>query len=387
MLGYSFDSGSFFSAELLVSLFFLLALTVWAIFHLITSPTAFNFSPIHLRNRLKAPKPSNIHLPQKIYFEQTADNNYGVGTFALDIITIGGHGRLKEARFNYEKHYIVYAKHFNNTIDLQACINNSLNEVGAMTYNILLELEKSRKLLSQPAQGSMKNTIAPQFNKISSKTYQLRDIADEKSHTGTALIQGTTVGGLAAVGSWTLVSMFGSASTGTAIASLSGIAAHNSILAWFGGGALAAGGGGMAAGTVTLGAIVALPIVLFSSYKTHSSANDLNIKTDKIKGAIPELIRSGNDLVEANRVIHQQLDILKIQHKKISEVNKHVYNLIYPNGLVSKAKRNINKLFKEDFYTKQEAEGIDRLLSAIYDVNDLFDNNARGSSPLIASKK
>ena len=165
------------------------------------------------------------------------------------------------------------------------------------------------------------------------------------------------------------------------------IAAHNSILAWFGGGALAAGGGGMAAGTVTLGAIVALPIVLFSSYKTHSSANDLNIKTDKIKGAIPELIRSGNDLVEANRVIHQQLDILKIQHKKISEVNKHVYNLIYPNGLVSKAKRNINKLFKEDFYTKQEAEGIDRLLSAIYDVNDLFDNNARGSSPLIASKK
>ncbi|MCC8164537.1 MAG: hypothetical protein LIO86_15565 [Lachnospiraceae bacterium] len=45
----------------------------------------------------------------------------------------------------------------------------------------------------------------------------------------------------------------GTASTGTAIASLSGAAATNATLAALGGGALAAGGGGMALGTAVLG--------------------------------------------------------------------------------------------------------------------------------------
>ena len=48
------------------------------------------------------------------------------------------------------------------------------------------------------------------------------------------------------------VGTFAAASTGTAISSLSGAAASNAILAWLGGGSLAAGGGGMAAGAVVL---------------------------------------------------------------------------------------------------------------------------------------
>ena len=366
-------SNSLFSLDTLIFLIFSVAIFFWF----------RNYS----KNRVKPPKPSIVNLPQKIYFQQKANNKYGVGTFALDIVTIGGHGRLKEARFNYEKNYMVYAEHFNYTVDIQARINDSLNAVGAMTYKILLELEKSRKLLSQPAQGSMSCAIAPQFNNVSSQIYQLRNIADNKSHTGIALIQGTTAGGLAAVGSWTLVSMFGSASTGTAIASLSGVAAHNSILAWFGGGAIAAGGGGMAAGTLTLGAIAVVPILLFSSYKTHSSANDLNIKIDKLKSQIPNLIHSSNELVEANTLINQQLSVLNMQYEKISEVNKQVYNLIYPNGIFSRAKRNINNLLKQDFYTKQEVEGIDKLLCAVYDVNDLFDAQSRPSVPLLTSNR
>ena len=48
------------------------------------------------------------------------------------------------------------------------------------------------------------------------------------------------------------VSAFATASTGSAIAGLSGAAATNATLAWLGGGAIAAGGGGMAAGAVVL---------------------------------------------------------------------------------------------------------------------------------------
>lgn len=45
---------------------------------------------------------------------------------------------------------------------------------------------------------------------------------------------------------------FGTASTGTAISSLSGAAATNAALAWLGGGALSAGGAGMAGGSALL---------------------------------------------------------------------------------------------------------------------------------------
>lgn len=63
-----------------------------------------------------------------------------------------------------------------------------------------------------------------------------------------------TAGGFAAAGATTAAVMaLGTASTGTAIASLSGVAATNATLAAIGGGSLAAGGLGIAGGTAILG--------------------------------------------------------------------------------------------------------------------------------------
>ena len=63
-----------------------------------------------------------------------------------------------------------------------------------------------------------------------------------------------TAGGFAAAGATTsAVIALGTASTGTAISSLSGVAATNATLAALGGGSIAAGGGGMALGTAVLG--------------------------------------------------------------------------------------------------------------------------------------
>ena len=332
-----------------------------------------------LSNPIKPPKVSTFNLPPKIYFEQTADNNYGVGSFMLDVVTIGGHGRLKESRFNYEKSYTRYANHFNTSVDLQDAINHKLNAVGAITYSILKELDASRKLLNKPAKSGSGHNIAVTVNALSHRVNHLRQIADAKGNTGHALIQGSTVGGLAAVGSWTLVSMFGSASTGTAIASLSGVAAQNSILAWFGGGALAAGGGGMAAGALTLGAIVAAPIVIFSSYKTHSSASDLNVKTSHIEEQSSRLRVSNHELAQADKVIVQQLQVLKVQHDKLVRANKQIREIIYPNGLSSKAKRSLNRLMNQDFYTKEEFEGLERLLRAINEIYETFDSQSTPS--------
>ena len=71
---------------------------------------------------------------------------------------------------------------------------------------------------------------------------------------GTAGIAG---GALAGTVTTSLVTAFGTCSTGAAISSLSGAAATNATLAWLGGGAASAGGGGVATGMVVLGGIVA----------------------------------------------------------------------------------------------------------------------------------
>lgn len=63
---------------------------------------------------------------------------------------------------------------------------------------------------------------------------------------------GTAASALASSATFTLVATFGTASTGTAIGSLSGATATNATLAWLGGGSIAAGGGGVATGAAIL---------------------------------------------------------------------------------------------------------------------------------------
>ena len=73
---------------------------------------------------------------------------------------------------------------------------------------------------------------------------------------------GTTSGALVAFGAYGAAQALACASTGTAIASLSGAAATNATLAFFGGGSIAAGGLGMAGGTAVLGGLVAGPALM-----------------------------------------------------------------------------------------------------------------------------
>ncbi|WP_406431267.1 helix-turn-helix domain-containing protein [Streptomyces sp. NBC_01589] len=70
---------------------------------------------------------------------------------------------------------------------------------------------------------------------------------------------GAAVGGAAAYGAFTAAALFGTASTGTAISTLAGVAATNATLALLGGGTLAAGGAGMAGGVLLLTGMVAAP--------------------------------------------------------------------------------------------------------------------------------
>jgi hypothetical protein len=93
----------------------------------------------------------------------------------------------------------------------------------------------------------------------------------------TSLLGGTAGGALGgaltAFGAYSAVTVFATASTGTAIASLSGVAATNATLAFLGGGTLAAGGLGVAGGTLVLGGLVAGPALAIMGFIVGAKAN------------------------------------------------------------------------------------------------------------------
>lgn len=91
-----------------------------------------------------------------------------------------------------------------------------------------------------------------------------------------------TAGGFAASGATTAAVMaLGTASTGTAISSLSGVAATNATLAALGGGSIAAGGGGIALGTTLLGAASLGVGILIGGVIFSISGSSVSGKADK----------------------------------------------------------------------------------------------------------
>jgi hypothetical protein len=84
-------------------------------------------------------------------------------------------------------------------------------------------------------------------------------------------------GGLAGLAAYGGAQVLATASTGTAISALSGAAATNATLAWFGGGSLATGGLGMAGGTAVLGGIVAGPVLAIGGMVLASKAEEAKI--------------------------------------------------------------------------------------------------------------
>ena len=83
---------------------------------------------------------------------------------------------------------------------------------------------------------------------------------------------GTAGGALVAFGAYGAAQALACASTGTAISALSGAAATNATLAFFGGGSLAAGGLGMAGGTAVLGGLVAGPALMVIGFVAGAAA-------------------------------------------------------------------------------------------------------------------
>jgi hypothetical protein len=137
-----------------------------------------------------------------------------------------------------------------------------------------------------------------------------------------------------------VVSSLGAASTGTAISSLSGAAAWNATLAWFGGGSIAAGGGGMALGTVVLGGITILPAVLIGGFFAKSEGEKAITKAREHEGKVNKAITDINRAKDVAKTVKQRITELRVVFESIN----------------TRAVQSLNELESQPFDSKRDAE-------------------------------
>ena len=152
--------------------------------------------------------------------------------------------------------------------ELRLDMNETLEEFGKFRLEALSvtvgNFLRCLEIMNQRAKGKEYEFLS----EIDIKVEEIKEMETVDMKTSEALRTLAVGGGFAAVGVLgtpavvtSAVTAMCAAGTGTAISSLSGAAASNAVLAWLGGGSLAAGGGGVAAGTVLLGAITATATV------------------------------------------------------------------------------------------------------------------------------
>jgi hypothetical protein len=170
-----------------------------------------------------------------------------------------------------------------------------------------------------------------------------------------------TAGGFAAAGATTSAVMaLGTASTGTAIASLSGAAATNATLAALGGGAIAAGGGGIALGTTILGASTLGIGLLIGGVIFSISGKALSNKADK----------AYNEMLEAEKTINGIVTFLN-EVKNVAQ--KYISTLTRVNANYDIWLRNleltVNRTRNWDEFSSAEkvnAENVVHIVNVLY---------------------
>jgi hypothetical protein len=167
------------------------------------------------------------------------------------------------------------------------------------------------------------NPQSSEFKELKKASFEAKEIAVN----GLSAIGG---GALLAFGTYNIVmgglgGLLVTATTGTALSSLTGVAATNATLAWLGGGALSAGGFGMVGGMAVLGGIVAGPALaiggaLFAK-QAEKAYYDAQSNADKAK----EFEEQGKTIVTMLSSISTRANNLR---KLLNKLNKYFVNSI-----------------------------------------------------------
>lgn len=170
----------------------------------------------------------------------------------------------------------------------------------------------------------------PKISKAEMK--KMKEMALEMKEVVGGGIAALGSGGLAGMAAYGGVGALATASTGTAIGTLSGAAATNATLAWLGGGSLATGGFGMAGGTMVLGGIVAGPVLavggMMLASKAEAAKHDAYANYDKAELAAEEM-KSATVATNGIQCRFDEINaILSELNRRFEPLLQSLYNLV-----------------------------------------------------------
>lgn len=170
----------------------------------------------------------------------------------LNVATAGGHYRVEQAKQNHEARRCEYKASQYAYESAKNALQDSVSLLNAEAMHCAQLLSDARDIVERLSWKETTSNLPELANFAMSSMVNVDSVLRE---IDTAIESGRAaeIGAATGAAAWLLVSHLGTASAGAAIGGLSGAAATNAVLAWFGGGALAAGGGGMALGGLVLG--------------------------------------------------------------------------------------------------------------------------------------
>lgn len=252
----------------------------------------------------------------------------GVGAAVAGVAGVGtgihGASKMKKANDTVKEAEIRHKVNIERLEDTSNATNNAMDGLGELELKILNGFNEFsdtiEKIQNRPQfkEYNKEGVVLPKYDKAELKKVSVGAGVLLGGLGGAAL---GTAGGFAAAGATTSAVMaLGTASTGTAIASLSGAAATNATLAALGGGAIAVGGGGIALGTTilsaaTLGVGLLVGCVIFSATGTKLS-DKAEEAYKQMKQAEQEINKACNYLMELKAIsINYKESLIKVHNK------------------------------------------------------------------------
>jgi hypothetical protein len=297
-----------------------------------------------------------------------------------NIITFGGHKKINIARTEFEailKELKSIDRHHTRR---KKYVKEKLDEVVELKMTTIKEVSKIKKIT---ALISIKDRELLEKD-FKNKDYKLADIENNLSisenliNLGKSSFQGIAISGLSVGATWSTVGALASASTGTAISSLSGAAATNATLAWFGGGSLASGGLGIAGGTAVLGGLIVIPALIITGLIQYKSSLKKVEEIQEQKNKALENISLLNENLIIFKGIIKRVEEFKLSLNKSIEVfnftYKKTYWKIYKFGIFSKFYKTImRKLFNKPFFNEKDLVEISHLGKCTSDIMKIID--------------
>lgn len=223
--------------------------------------------------------------------------------------------------------------------DERVRLNNELKEFATLKLSVFTTEINTLVSLVKKCKDASSELNTENINFTAEEIKELESSVSSSLEISAGLGKGMASGALTAMGAYGSVGMLATASTGTAIGGLSGVAATNATLAWLGGGSLAAGGGGMALGTAVLGGMVAGPLIAVTGFVMDSKAEKNLTEAYEFKSEIDIGIKKIDYSIEEYNAIYRYIDELSIVIHKFRDEFNSVHTKLNSVSLKNKAKR------------------------------------------------